>query len=657
MPTDIERLAVLIEANTKSYENAMAKFQQRTDSALRNVEKRFQDSSRKLESMFGGLGVGLQRAMGMLGVGLSVRELQRFADQFTSIQNALKVTGLEGEELNRVYRRLFESAQANAAPLGALSTLYGRAALVQKELKVSTEELLQFTDRIALALRVSGQSAEQSSGALLQLSQALGSGVVRAEEFNSILEGALPIAQAAAAGIDEAGGSVSKLRTLITSGKVSSEAFFKAFQAGSTMLEARAAGMEMTIGQAFTQFQNVLIDAIGGLDRMTGTSRGVIKSIQDLSDALGWISRNLDTVKGSYQEVATAIRGVGNEAKESSGWLSRMHAWAKLLGSLTPGGAAANAVSYAAGRIFGSTPAPGANAKSDAPTATPDIKPVRLADYPVQGKKDGKNTVGVDSFERAVAQAQKRIMLLEAETATLGQNTAARERAKIVAELETAAKNANAAAGLKNTEVTDAQRQKIEQMADAMQHAAQRNDDLTKQIEAQNSALRFAGEQTIDLINAIGGTAEERANALKNVLNQLIQALMRAAILGDGPLAGILGMSSKTGGVGGLFGLLSKGFGGFFADGGTMAAGKWGIVGERGPEIISSGPRPVHVSPMSGGGGRGVQIVQNLHFEPGMSGTDRVQVAAAMAQMEQNIYQRVPALLRERARNDPHFYG
>src|SRR5690606_30692047 len=142
-------------------------------------------------------------------------------------ENSLKVAGLSGQELTRVYDRLFASAQRNAAPVESLVELYSRASLVQKELGVSTEELIDFTDRVALALRVSGKSAQESSGALLQLSQALGSGIVRAEEFNSLLEGALPIAQAAAAGLSEAGGSVAMLRQLGLAGGPSSEAVFR----------------------------------------------------------------------------------------------------------------------------------------------------------------------------------------------------------------------------------------------------------------------------------------------------------------------------------------------------------------------------------------------------------------------------------------------
>src|SRR5690606_17610893 len=143
---------------------------------------------KKVNGTFAGLGRGM---LGTLAAAFSLREAQKFIDTATRIDNALKVAGLSGEQLTKVYDALFVSAQKNAAPLEALVQLYGRASLVQKELGVSTEQLLKFTDNVAVALRVSGKSAAESSGALLQLSQALGSGVVRAEEFNSMLEGAL----------------------------------------------------------------------------------------------------------------------------------------------------------------------------------------------------------------------------------------------------------------------------------------------------------------------------------------------------------------------------------------------------------------------------------------------------------------------------------
>lgn len=96
------------------------------------------------------------------GSAIALRGAQQLIDASTRITNALKVAGLSGKELDEVYGALFQSAQKNAAPLEALVQLYGRASLVQKELGVSTKELISFTDNVALALRVSGQSAQES---------------------------------------------------------------------------------------------------------------------------------------------------------------------------------------------------------------------------------------------------------------------------------------------------------------------------------------------------------------------------------------------------------------------------------------------------------------------------------------------------------------
>lgn len=71
--------------------------------------------------------------------------------------------------------------------------------------------------------------------------------------------------------------------------------------------------------------------------------------------------------------------------------------------------------------------------------APDQVKQVSILDFKAPGG-DKKDKEKRDSFEREIAQANKRMAVLAAETATIGLNTAARERAKLVAELETAAK-------------------------------------------------------------------------------------------------------------------------------------------------------------------------------------------------------------------------
>lgn len=264
-----------------------ARLEVRVNEALRQVEKfnssaNFSTFERRARQASERVNASLRSsvkgfALGAIG-GISASQAQEVLDSAVRIKNALKAAGLEGAELDRVYKRLFQSAQRNAAPIESMVELYSRLAQTQNELGVTTDELLGFTDKVGLALRVSGKSASEASGALLQLSQALGGGsgaAVRAEEFNSLFEGARPILQAAAAGIKEAGGSIGKLRQLMIDGKLSAGALFHGFEVGSKILEDKVAGAERTVASGFVQFQNVLIDVGKRFNETTGASRNL----------------------------------------------------------------------------------------------------------------------------------------------------------------------------------------------------------------------------------------------------------------------------------------------------------------------------------------------------------------------------------------------
>lgn len=228
----------------------------------------------------------LRRIGGFLAGTLGARAILQAADAFTALTNAIKVTGAEGSSLAFVQERLFAAANKNGVEIGALGQLYSRTALAGKELGISQERLLEFVDGVTAALRVQGGSTAQASGALLQLSQALGSGTVRAEEFNSILEGALPIAQAAARGMDGMGGSVAKLRTAIIGGTVTSQQFFEATMKGFGETRKAAEGASLTIGQAVTALSNSLTSYVGSVDKASGASAGLAKAIAGLGQAL-----------------------------------------------------------------------------------------------------------------------------------------------------------------------------------------------------------------------------------------------------------------------------------------------------------------------------------------------------------------------------------
>lgn len=224
-----------------------------------------------------------------IGAALSVNKIADYADGYTRFTNQLKVAGLEGTNLGKTQNDLYAIAQRYGVQLESVGTLYGRLSQGSKELGASQNDLLRFTTGVGAALKVQGGDAQASSGALLQLTQALGGTFVRAEEFNSINEGARPILQAVANGIDKYKGSVSKLRADVIAGTLTSRDFFQGFLKGSAQLEAQAAKSNLTIGASFTVLNNALGKYIGEADQGAGATVRVSQAIIALADNLNLI--------------------------------------------------------------------------------------------------------------------------------------------------------------------------------------------------------------------------------------------------------------------------------------------------------------------------------------------------------------------------------
>ena len=151
----------------------------------------------------------------------------------------------------------------------------------------------------------------------------------------------------------------------------------------------------------------------------------------------------------------------------------------------------------------------------------------------------------------------------------------------------------------------------------------------------------------IDAFDAIGGGMDSFGDFFKGFLSDLNKQLLQFAlkdlgITGEGGIIsdifGGIGDLFKGGGGsggGGGFGSLLSGaaslFGGFFADGGTLKAGQFGVVGERGPELAFAGSSPMHITP-NGAGLSPVNVTMNIQTPNAQSfRQSQTQIAADMA--------------------------
>lgn len=302
MATDLEKLVVQLSADIKGYEREMRKAMGVTNSQARAIENRYRQMNKNLDAIGKSSARALIAPLTGVGAALSAREVLRYADAWTSAKNSLAVAGIVGDRQVAVLERLHQSAQANAAPITALSDLFGKAAQASDNLGASQEELLKFSDGVAVALRVAGTSAGAASGALTQLGQLLGQARVQAEEFNSVNEGARPILIAVANGLDAAGGSVSKLKSLVTDGKVSGQQFFQAFLRGLPTIQSMAANATQTIDQGLTKINNAFTRYIGQTDESLSASQRLVAGLNALAD-------NFDETADAVLKVAAIIAG------------------------------------------------------------------------------------------------------------------------------------------------------------------------------------------------------------------------------------------------------------------------------------------------------------------------------------------------------------
>lgn len=302
---EIDPVILELRAQVDRYLGDVRRATKTVDQQLGLQEKRVRDLETQMRKSSGAIGSSIKGLAATFATAFTGRELVNIIDSYTRLQNSLKVTGLEGENLAAVQERLFAVAQKNGVELEAVGQLYSRAAQNQKELGASTSDLINLTSAVSASLRISGTSTQEASGALLQLGQALGSPRIQAEEFNSLLDTMQPLLREAAKNIEGTGGTLAGLTQRIkdTNGPgVSNVELFRAIIAALSDLETQAASSTLTISGAFTTLNNALTTYVGEAANANGVTNALATGIQKLAE-------NLDTIIPAITIIAGLVAG------------------------------------------------------------------------------------------------------------------------------------------------------------------------------------------------------------------------------------------------------------------------------------------------------------------------------------------------------------
>lgn len=245
-------------------------------------------------------GIGLLRtALGTLGAAVSVAKLRELADEYVNIQNRLRLVTTGQSNLNAVFDELQRISAATGSSLQANAQLYSRVALSARELGTSQAELLTFTERLNKAIKISGATATEAAGGLIQLSQGLASGRLGGEELRTVLEQLPAVADVIAKGLGVTRG---ELRQLGAEGKITAREVLDAFKKAGPELEEAFSKIVLTSAENFVILRNQVVETVGKFDAAVGVST-------NLSSALANVT---EIVKALTPQIINVGRAIGD---------------------------------------------------------------------------------------------------------------------------------------------------------------------------------------------------------------------------------------------------------------------------------------------------------------------------------------------------------
>ncbi|EMG5775088.1 TPA: tape measure protein [Yersinia enterocolitica] len=270
--------------------------QQQVNSRLDQMEGKFDATAKSVDraekSMF-----SLSKVAGALTTALSVQQVASYAEAWTVLNNKLVNSIKTGETLADVNQRVFDIAQESRSSLDGIATLYSRMERAMRDAGVSGKELGQITTTISKAMTISGATAAESEGALVQLSQALASGVLRGQEFNSMSEQAPALMKGLS---DSLGVSIGQLRAMAAEGKLTTDVLLTAFRDMAPTVEKEFANTMMTMSQSLTVANN-------NITQFVGSSTAVKSSVSVFNSAVVSLSENLDSMSSIIGIVAAVV--------------------------------------------------------------------------------------------------------------------------------------------------------------------------------------------------------------------------------------------------------------------------------------------------------------------------------------------------------------
>lgn len=268
---NIENILTRIEQNIGKADEQQRRFNEDINKGISNTD-RLLGSVKKLAGAYIGV-----KTVGGLG---------SLSDQMTSTNARLAMINdgqLSDGGLNKM---IFQSAERSRASYLDTAQIVSRIGMNAGSAFSSTREIVSFAEQLNKKFIIAGASTQEMSSALLQLTQGLGSGVLRGEELNAVFESAPNIIKSIADYLDV---DIGKIRGMASEGMLTADIVKNSLLAASAETNKQFEQMPYTLGQIFTSVKNNAVMIFGAIQKKiedTVSSGGFRTFIVNVTDSL-----------------------------------------------------------------------------------------------------------------------------------------------------------------------------------------------------------------------------------------------------------------------------------------------------------------------------------------------------------------------------------
>ncbi|MGS1815145.1 tape measure protein [Klebsiella oxytoca] len=511
---DVDMETAKLITGSRKAADVLGEMNKSARSASAGVDK-LENSGQKASASMGVLKAALSGVASAITVSLIIDYGKAFlevADNVTQLQSRIARLSSGTAEAKVTFSALAQIASNTGASLQNTQNLWEKLTSSLKGTGATNSQILFLTDTLQKIGRVGGSSAEEMATALRQFGQSIDGGIVRAEEFNSVVESMPELARQMAAGL---GLSMGQLRQAMLDGKITAEAALNAIAKQAGVVNQEFNKLPRTMEQASNSLTVSLSLLVGKMNEATGASTTMVAIIDSISAAIDRLSGRTETAAQKIADLTSTAEMYSKRARTWSwlgldGWSQQNKALsvlstkaATLAGDLSAVGKASEDAANSQ-KGFG-----GVNAANPKQDNLIKISERRLALAKLEGEARARLQAQYDAADAGVND-QKRVKALQDEYAETYRVTEARKESD--------------KAGKQSASTAESIAQKLEQLRQESVLAADSTEGLTREqqlLRAEQSLGAHATDEQKRQAREYKAAAIDAAAAARGVTEAL----------------------------------------------------------------------------------------------------------------------------------------